>query len=158
MRSISPSLGLDRRCSRYLNKQFFDYRILGCIPLAVGRTLEARSLPGSFLWPLNKSVCYLFCDILDEDSRSNWLLYKYKLAAKCSKKWCTAKTHLYSLCVNLISPTFLSHRFSDWFGPLLYYLLVSSINIFDIWKTGTKHNPFQLLIFKNQNLRLGTSK
>ena len=77
--------------------------------------------------------------------------------------------HGEKLCINLISSTFLSFHFSDWFWPLLQYLLVSSINIVDIWIKG-KQNPFQLLIFKNQGgsdymysqvlviFRLGTSR
>ena len=38
--------------------------------------------------------------------------------------------------------THFSHRFSNWFSPLLHYLLVSSINIVDICKTG-KQNPLK---------------
>ena len=40
---------------------------------------------------------------------------KYKRSTKCSKNDPRQKTHLYSLCINLILPTFLSNRFSDWF-------------------------------------------
>ena len=39
--------------------------------------------------------------------------FKYNLAAKCSKNDARRKTHLYTLCINLISASFFSHRFCD---------------------------------------------
>ena len=62
-----------------------------------------------------------------------------------------AEKHIHSLCINLMSPTFLSHRFSDWFSPLLHYLLC--IGIVDIWKK--KRILSTLLIFKDQNFEWG---
>ena len=83
----------------------------------------------------------------------NKMYYNYKLAAKCSKNDDSKKhtsTHLYKPILTF----FFSHCFFDWFWPLLHYLLVSGINIVNIWKTGNQ-NLFKLLIFKDQDFETG---
>ena len=73
---------------------------------------------------VNKSVSKMFTEVVYACIYVvSTTIYKYKFAAKCSKNEARRRKHLYSLCINLISPSFLSHSFSDWFSPLSDYYI-----------------------------------
>ena len=82
---------------------------------------------------------------------------KHNFAARCSKSDARRNTHIYSLCINQISPIFSFTLFrltgsAISFYHFCIYLLVVSINIVNIWKP-CKQNPLQLLVFKNPDLK-----